>query len=302
MFRSAKAASSLPIISNAVLIVLKLGTGVAIGSISVLSDALDTSIDLFSAFIAFVSIRIAARPPDREHPYGHGKAENLSGVVESLFIFGGGAFITYEAIRRIINPTDLDFVELGIGVMALSAVVNLLVSWHLVRVARRTGSPALAAAGKHRATDVLTSLGIMVGLLAVRVTGLTILDPILALGVACIILWTALQIIRTSFENLMDVSLPPEEERRVYDVVSRYSDMGRVEHMHTRKAGIQRYFDITLTTCQHLTVGTAHHLSDHLEEEILQAYPGSRITIHVEPCTQEEGADCPAICPVRGTD
>ena len=299
MFQSAKAASRLPIISNGVLIALKLGVGIAIGSISVVSDALDTTIDLVAAFIAFVSISIASRPADQEHPYGHGRAEDLSGVVESFFIIAGGVFITYEAARCIISPSDLRLVELGISVMGLSVLINLLVSWHLMRVARRTGSPALAAAGKHRATDVLTSLGIPVGLVAVRITGFTLLDPILALCVAGVVFWAAIQILRSSFSALMDPSLPPEEEGRVYDLMASYSDRARVEHMHTRKAGTQRHFDITLTTCQHLTVGEAHHLSGHLEEDILQMFPGSQITIHVEPCTQEEGAICPATCPVN---
>lgn len=208
MFRSAKSASWLPIISNSILIALKLGVGLSIGSISVISDAFDTSIDVLSAFVAFVSIRIASRPAHLEHPYGHGKAENLSGVVESFFILAGGTFITFEAVRRIITPSEISFVELGIGVMALSIVVNLAVSWHLMAVARRTESPALDAAAKHRATDVLTSLGILLGLLIVRFTGFTRLGPILALGVAAILFWTALRIIRSSFNALMDVRLP----------------------------------------------------------------------------------------------
>ena len=300
MFRSAKSASWLPILSNSALIALKLGVGLVIGSISVVSDALDTSIDVLSAFVVFVSIRIASRPAHREHPYGHGKAENLSGVVESFFILAGGTFITFEAVRRIITPSEISFIELGIGVMALSIVVNLAVSWHLAAVARRTESPALDAAAKHRATDVLTSLGILLGLLIVRLTGFTRLDPILAIGVAAILFWTALRIIRSSFNALMDVRLPVEEEHRVFDLTARYNETARLEQMRTRRAGTQRHFDITLTTCQHLSVGVAHHLTDHLEEDILRAFPGSVISVHVEPCTQEEGATCPLTCPVNG--
>ena len=169
MFSTPRAATWLPIISNTLLVASKLGVGIAIGSISVLSDALDSGIDTFSAFVAFVSVRIAARPADSGHPFGHGKAENLGVLVEAVFIIAGGTFITLEAIRRILLGGEVRFVEAGIAVMGFSLIANVVVSAHLMRVARRTGSPALAAAGKHRATDVLTSLGVLVGLLVVRV-------------------------------------------------------------------------------------------------------------------------------------
>ena len=301
MFQSAKAASALPIISTSVLVALKLSVGIKIGSISVVSDALDTAIDMVSAFVAFVSIRIAARPADITHPYGHGKAEYLSGIVEAFFILAGVAFITFEAVRRILTDSDLRYVELGIAVMGLSVVVNLIVSWHVLRVARRTGSPALSAAGKHRAADVLTSLGILVGLVIVKITGFTILDPILALGVAVVVSWAALQILRSSFNSLMDASLPQEEQHRVSELMDRYRDTARLEHMHTRRAGIQRYFDVVATTCQHVTVGRAHQLTGSIEGDILQVFPGSRVAIRLEPCAQEPGADCPATCPVNGS-
>ena len=261
MFQSARAASILPIISTSVLVALKLSVGITIGSISVVSDGLDTAIDMVSAFVAFISIRIASRPADLSHPYGHGKAEYLSGIVEAFFILAGVAFITFEVVRRILNDSDLRFVELGIAVMGLSVIVNLVVSWQVIRVARRTGSPALSAAGKHRAADVLTSLGILIGLVIVRITGFTLLDPILALGVAAVVLWAALQILRSSFNSLMDASLPQEEQQRVLELVDSYGDLSRLEKMSTRQAGIQRYFDIVLITCQHLTVGKAHQLT-----------------------------------------
>ena len=301
MFQSARTASILPIISTSVLVALKLSVGISIGSISVVSDGLDTAIDMVSAFVAFISIRIASRPADLSHPYGHGKAEYLSGIVEAFFILAGVAFITFEAVRRILNDSDLRFVELGIAVMGLSVIVNLVVSWQVIRVARRTGSPALSAAGKHRAADVLTSLGILIGLVIVRITGFTLLDPILALGVAAVVLWAALQILRSSFNSLMDASLPQEEKQRVSELVDSYRDLSRLEKMSTRQAGTQRYFDIVLITCQHLTVGKAHQLTGRIEGDILRAFPGSRVSIRLEPCVQETGPDCPVSCPVNGT-
>ena len=301
MFQSARAASSLPIFSNGLLIALKLGVGIAIGSISVISDGMDTGIDMFSAFVAFVSIRIASRPPDPAHSYGHGKAENLGGVVESFFIIAGGSFVTYEALHRIFDSSDLRLVEIGIAAMAVSVVVNVLVAWHLARVARRTGSPALSAAAKHRATDVFTSLGVLVGLALVRITGITVLDPILALGVAALIFWAAIQILRSSLSALMDSSLPDADQARVYDIMERYADRVRLDHMHTRKAGRQPHFDLTTTTCQHLTVGTLHQLTESLKREILQLFPEGRVTVHAQPCTGEEKTVCPPTCPVNGS-
>ena len=178
--------------------------------------------------------------------------------------------------------------------MGLSVIVNLVVSWQVIRVARRTGSPALSAAGKHRAADVLTSLGILIGLVIVRITGFTLLDPILALGVAAVVLWAALQILRSYFNSLMDASLPQEEQQRVSELVDSYRDLSRLEKMSTRQAGTQRYFDIVLITCQHLTVGKAHQLTGRIEGDILRAFPGSRVSIRLEPCVQETG-------PVNGT-
>ena len=300
MFQSPRAASLLPIASNGLLVALKLSVGIAIGSISVVSDALDTGIDILSAFVAFAAIRIAVRPPDAGHPFGHGKAENLGGVVESFFIIAGGVFITYEAVRRIIVGAELRAVEAGIAVMGLSVLMNVLISQHLIRVARKTGSPALAAAGKHRATDVLTSLAVLLGLIVVRISGVTVLDPILALVVAVVVFWAAGDILRGCFNALMDVSLPEAEEQHVRRAIDRYAGQTRLEHLHTRKGGQQRYFDITLTTCQHMSVGEAHHLCDHIEDDIRRAYPKSQVSTHVEPCTLQEGAPCPASCPVNG--
>ena len=296
MFQSARSATWLPVISNTLLVLLKLGVGIAIGSISVISDGLDSLIDTTSAFIALVAVRIAARPADTGHPFGHGKAENLGVLVEALFITAGGIFITVEAIRRILAGAELGLVELGIGVMGFSIILNLVVSAHLLRVARHTGSPALAAAGRHRATDVVTSGGVLLGLILVRTTGVQVLDPVVALVIAVIIFWTAAGLLRSSFEALMDVRLSPEEEAQVRALINRYQDQARLAHLHTRKAGPDRYFELTLMVCQHMSVGESHHLTEHFEEQIYALFPGSTVVIHIEPCDLHPELPCPAAC------
>ncbi|MBI2855479.1 MAG: cation transporter [Chloroflexi bacterium] len=299
MLTSPKAASWLPVISNAVLVALKLSVGLLIGSISMVSDALDSGIDLLVAFVAFAGIRIAARPADAVHPYGHGKVENISGVVEALFILGGAGFIAYQAVNRIISGGDLGLVEVGIGVMAFSVVTNFLVSRHLLRVARRSGSVALEAAGRHRATDVYTSLGVLLGLSAVRVTGIQVLDPIIALAIGGVVVKAGVEIILKSLGGLMDVRLPLEEEAEVRELVESYSHVFTLRDIRTRKGGYQRYIDLTLVTCQNTRVGEADQQCHRLEKDIKERFPHSVVTTHVEPCTMV-GNTCPDSCPVRG--
>ncbi|MBI4316984.1 MAG: cation transporter [Chloroflexi bacterium] len=277
-------AAGISIASNSFLILLKLAVGVLTGSVSVISEAVHSSVDLLAALMAYFSVRVSDLPPDDEHPYGHGKIENLSGTIEALLIFGAAAFIIYEAIQRMLHGFDLEFVGLGVAVMGVSALVNTLVSRYLLHVADKTDSIALGADAWHLHTDVLTSLGVFGGLILVQITGLKILDPLVAIGVALVICKVAYDITKKSSSDLLDEKLPRQEEQEIVAILAGHEEQFVEYHgFRTRKSGSKRHVDMHLVVEGSISVAAAHEFCDHLEKDIEQQFPNSDITIHVEP-------------------
>jgi cation diffusion facilitator family transporter len=297
MFRTKTGAAGLSVLSNTLLILLKLVAGILSGSVSIIAEAIHSGIDLLAALIAFVCLRIAGRPADREHPFGHGKMENVSGTIEAVLIFVAAIFIIYEAINRIITGASVEYLGIGIAVMAISVVVNIVVSRHLLRIARDSDSIALEADARHLTTDVYTSLGVLAGLVVVQVTGLNILDPIIAIGVSIFILRTAYNLTRRAFPPLIDVKLPEDEEALIESTLGEH--MGELVGFHelrTRKAGSERYVELHMMMARDASIERAHSLCDHLEEDIRSRLPHTHVTIHVEPCDMECDT-CPDSCP-----
>ncbi len=285
MFSSKKGVAALSITSNATLVVLKLTVGLTIGSVSVISEAIHSSIDLLAATMAFFAVRAAAKPPDDEHLFGHGKAENLSGAVEAVLIFLAAIMIIYEAVQKLMHGVNLESVDLGIVVMGVSAIANTFVSRQLMRVAKATESMALEADAWHLTTDVLTSLGVTVGLVVVRLTGLTVLDPIIAIAVALFICRTAFDITRRSIRDLLDTSLPADEQALIREVLDKHkSDMVGYHEIRSRKSGSERHVDLHLVMNRNVTVQQSHDLCDHLESDLKDALGSLTLNIHVEPC------------------
>ena len=277
--------------SNITLVVLKITIGLSMGSVSVVSEGIHSAVDLLAALIAFFAVRAAGRPADQQHPYGHGKWENVSGTVEALLILVAAGFILYEAGKKLVYQLPLESVDLGIALMGLSASMNFLVSRQLMKVAVRTESVALEADALHLSTDVYTSLGVLVGLIIVRVTDIWILDPIIAIGVALIIVKAAVDLTRRSFNDLLDVRLPEDEEHQIAAVLEEHADEFQEFHeLRSRKSGSDRHIDFHLVVDPRATVEEAHALADHLEEEIKRCFPDSSVTTHVEPGAPE-GAD-----------
>jgi cation diffusion facilitator family transporter len=253
-------------------------------SVSVLSEAAHSGNDLIASVIAYFSVRKADLPADQRHAYGHGKIENLSGAVEALLIFVAALFIIYEAVRKLLSEEPIQSLGLGIWVMAFSAVANLVISLYLLRVAKETDSAALEADAYHLLTDVYTSAGVMVGLLLIRHTGIVLLDPLVALGVALLITRTAYSLTRKSLGPLMDAKLPDDEEALIASIIHDHSSQFVEFHnLRTRKAGSQRHIDLHLVVKGDAHVEEAHQICDHLEAEIRAAFPRSMITIHIEP-------------------
>ncbi|MEE8471858.1 MAG: cation diffusion facilitator family transporter [Dehalococcoidia bacterium] len=291
MFSTKTGAASLSILSNSCLIALKLVVGVLTGSVSVIAEAVHSLLDLVAAIIAFFGIRMADQPPDEQHPFGHGKVENLSAVAEAGLILVAAGFVIYEAVNRLRTGARVELVEVGMAVMLVSVVVNIVVSRRLYRVARATDSVALEADARHLTVDIYTSAGVFLGLLAVRLTGLFILDPIIALGVAVIILKAAYDVTRKSFGGLLDEKLPPAEEGLVKaSIMEHFGELLGFHELRTRKSGSMRYIDLHLVMVTGASLEEAHRLCDHLEADIMSKLPNASVTIHCEPASENEHA------------
>lgn len=292
MLQSKQGAAGLSVVSNAILVLLKLTVGVMTGSVSIISEAIHSASDLMASLIAFFSVRVSDKPPDDDHPYGHGKIENISGSIEAILIFLAALYIIYEALRRIVEGTQLEHLGMGAAVMAASTLVNAFISRYLMHVARATDSLALEADAWHLNTDVLTSAGVFVGLITVRLTGLTVLDPLIAIGVALFICKAAYDLTRKSSSGLMDGKLPEEEEHEIRSILNGHCDRFVDFHgLRSRKAGSRRHVDLHLVVPGDIHVAEAHEICDHLEKDIEDQLPNTEVTIHVEPAGSNTGED-----------
>ncbi|MBI4297105.1 MAG: cation transporter [Chloroflexi bacterium] len=301
MLRTPTGAAGLSIASNSLLITFKVTVGLLSGSVSILSEAIHSATDLLASLIAFFSLRIARSPADREHPFGHGKFENISGALEAGLIFLAALFIVYEAIDKIRVGTGIEFAELGIAVMFISALVNFVVSRYLLSMAKAHDSLALEADARHLTTDIFTSLGVLVGLGIVRLTHVHWLDPAVAIAVALLITRTAFDLSRKAATGLVDTSLPQAELDIVRAAVSEHSgEIIGFHELRSRKAGRERYIELHLVFAKDAHVEDAHRLCDHMEADIQSRLPHSNVTIHIEPCPIDP-KDCPALCPLGRT-
>jgi len=271
------------------LLILKLTIGLVSGSIAVLSDALDSGQDLLAAAAALFTVRVAARPADWEHPYGHGKAEGLSATVSAGVVGLGGGFIVYQAVQRIIEGSDTIDVNLGLVAMVTSAVLNTVVSVYMRVVASNEGSLALSAEARHLQTNVVQAATVIIGLLLVRFTGAEVFDPVVALALAGYMWLMAFWMIRGSLGEIMDVRLPEEDERQINQSIFAHQPEVRGFHdLRTRRSGRQRYIELHLLVNPARTIQEVHDLCDQIEADIEKRLPGAIVTIHPEP---DDGRD-----------
>jgi cation diffusion facilitator family transporter len=299
MFSGRSGAARLSIIVVVCLIVLKVVVGIITGSLSIFAQAIDSFLDLFAVVVTLLAVRVAAKPADAEHPFGHGKAENIAAILQAALIFIAGGLIIYSAVHRIQTGTTLELTEAGIGVMAVSILASVFLSRYLLGVARKEDSLALEANAHNIAADVYSAAAVFVGLLAVRFTGLSIIDSILAGLVALFIFKVAFDVLRNSFGGLVDVKLPEAEENIISAAIREHQ--GQIVDFHalrTRKAGSQRYIDLHLVMPKDVSVEEAHKMCDHLEEDIKNRLTNTDVIIHVEPCDDNCEA-CDAECNER---
>ena len=282
----------LSVISNTSLVILKLVVGTMIGSVSVISEAIHSGVDLLAAIIALFAVRKSGKPADEDHPFGHGKVENISGTVEALLIFLAAGWIIFEAVKKLRNPEPLDDAWLGIVVMLISVMANIIVSKNLFKVGKETDSIALMADAWHLRTDVYTSLGVLGGLAVIFAGGLVLpgvdlrwVDPVAAIGVALLIIRAAYHLTVESARDLVDVGLPFEEVDDMRRHIRAFAPTIRGFHrLRTRKAGSSRFVEFHIRVDASMSVDESHRIADMITCSIKQHYPGTTVTIHIEPC------------------
>jgi cation diffusion facilitator family transporter len=277
--------ASLSVASNSALILLKVIAGSVTGSVALLTEAVHSSIDLIASLVAFFSVRKAGEPADESHRYGHERFENLAAAIEGVLILVGSAVIAFEAIRRLVGHGRVHAVGFGIAVIGISMAVNLVVSAFISRTARTTQSAALQADAAHLRTDALTSAGVLVALVLVKLTGAQWLDPTVALIVAASIVLTGVRLFLRSSRVLVDESLPPEEVaviRRAVEDLAPHGVVGYHE-LRTRRAGARRYVDLHVQFRAGTSLEKAHQTAHELQDLIGSRLGDADVLIHLEP-------------------
>jgi cation diffusion facilitator family transporter len=288
------------VLSNTALVVMKVAVGLPIGSVSIISEAIHSGVDLLASLITTFSVSKSSMPADVEHPFGHGKVENISGTVEALLIFLAAAWIIYEAIKKLLNPEPIEYASWGVGVMSISALVNVVVSRMLFKVAGETDSIALAADAWHLRTDVYTSAGVMASLaliwlghLVSPAANLYWLDPVAAIAVALFIMGAAYRLTLQSAQDLMDVKLPAEEEAWIQQLIMTQKSVIHGFHLlRTRKAGNYRFVDFHIKVDPSMSVEDSHKIADELSSRIENHFLNTNVTVHIEPCDGRCDDDC----------
>lgn len=286
--------ATLSVVSNTILVVGKFITGFLTGSIGIIAEAIHSSIDLVAAIIAFASVRISGQPADKDHHFGHGKAENIAGSVEAVLIFVAAFMILDQAYARITSGGEVEHAGLGVIVMAVATVANIIVSQILLNAGNRLESVALEADGMHLRTDVYTSVGVLVAMAAIWFTGINLIDPIIAIGVGLFIIHAAYEIFVKSFKPLMDSSLSPEEEEEITLAIWNADIKGLVgfHDLRTRRSGSDRYVDLHLVVGYAMSIKEVHDICDLVEEKIMASLPSINVLVHAEPCGEEDCITC----------
>ena len=275
----------LSITAALITIALKAGAYMLTGSVGLLSDAIESVVNLLAAIMALSMLTIAARPPDDSHAYGHGKAEYFSSNVEGVLILVAAAGIAVTAIERLFNPREIEQVGIGLTISVIAAIVNFAVARILLKAGKEHGSITLDADGHHLMTDVWTSVGVVAGVGAVGLTGWTILDPLIALAVSANIVYTGFQLIRRSVDGLMDAALSPEEMQAVEDVLTKYRQGYEIDFhaLRTRQAGARHFISVHVLVPGEWTVHDAHHIAEDIEGDIRAVVQNSVAFTHLEP-------------------
>ena len=279
-----KFAAGLSITSNAFIILLKFVAGIISGSISIISEAIHSFSDFLASVITFFAVTRSAEPADKEHPVGHGKYEDMSGFIEGGLIILAGVYIVYEAVKKVLFGVSFEIEPmLGIWVMLFAVIANFFVSKYLFYVSDKSKSVSLRADGEHLRTDIYSSFGVLLGLVLIKVTGITLFDPIIASIVALFILRTGFCISKETLNNLLDGALPQEDVEKIEEILKANSDIKGFKAIKTRKVGNNKNIELIIFLDSECTIGCAHKICDKIESDIEQELQNTNIIIHQEP-------------------
>jgi len=286
IYRKKKLVAGLSIVSNIILSILKIITGILSGSLSIISEAIHSLSDFLASVLTFFSVMKSSQPADSDHPYGHGKYEDMAGFIEGILIILASLFIIYEATKKIIFGIDADVENiLGMAVMLIAVFCNIIVSSLLFKVAKETNSVSLYADGEHLRTDVYSSLGVLAGLILIKMTGYIILDPVIAILVAVIIFRAGYKIVKKSCSNLLDHSLPDNNIDEIKQIIKSSASNVRLKNngIKARQVGPSKDIDIILQFPENTTICECHKICDEIEKQIQSIYHNCSISIHSEP-------------------
>ena len=281
-------ATNFAVAAAAVMIAAKLGAWLATDSVSLLSSLADSVMDVLASLINLFAVRHALQPPDREHRFGHGKAEPLAGLGQALFITASGVFLIVEAVGRIVEPEPIARAPVGIGVMVFSIVVTTLLVAYQRRVVRLTGSTAIRADALHYASDILTNIGVIAALALAMTLGWGLADPIIAIAIAGVIMHAAVRVGWGAIQQLMDHELPEKDRERILRIVLEHPDVLDCHDLRTRRSGIDSFIQVHVEMDRSLTLLRAHEISDDVEARIREAFPQAEVLIHADPEGIEE--------------
>lgn len=265
------------------LVAIKTGAYFASHSVAMLASLADSALDLFASLLNMFAIHQALVPADAEHRFGHGKAEPLAGLAQGAFIIASGLFLVIQSVQRIVTPEPIDNSIPALVVMCVSIFATILLVIYQRRVVAQTGSVAVDADRTHYASDLATNLGVILALVLSAWLGWTLADPIIALLVAGVMVWTAWGVARTSLDQLMDHELPEEERANIIRIAQTHAAVRNVHELKTRQAGISTFMQLHLALDPSMTLAQAHAVSDTVESALRNAYPGAEIIIHQDP-------------------
>ena len=279
-----KFAAGLSITSNTFIIITKIIAGMISGSISIISEAIHSFSDFLASILTFFAVTRSAEPADKEHPFGHGKYEDMSGFIEGGLIIFAGLYIIYESSSKLISGYTMEADSmLGIYVMAFAVLANFLVSRYLFYVAKKSDSVSLRADAEHLQTDIFSSLGVLAGLVLIKLTGYTILDPIIAIIVAVIILKAGFSISKETLNNLLDGSISTEDIEKIETVLKNNTVIKGYKNIKGRKSGQYKEIELTILFNPDMKISCCHNICDQIENDIKSALGNVTTTIHAEP-------------------
>ena len=286
--RLMRRATRFAVAAAALMIAGKLGAWLATDSVSLLSALADSVMDVLASLVNLLAVRHALQPPDREHRFGHGKAEPLASLGQALFITASAIFLIVEAVGRILEPKPIEHAPIGIGVMVFAILVTAALVTYQRRVVRLTGSTAIKADSLHYASDILVDVGVIVALVLAMTLGWGLADPIIALLIAGVILHAAYRVARSGLEQLMDREFPDEDRELIRKIVLEHPEVLDCHDLRTRRSGIDSFIQVHVEMDSSLTLLRAHEISDDVEARIREVFPHAEVLIHADPEGIEE--------------